>query len=165
MLCPIAWQLCYTLVNLGISFNFLCSKKVLSFPSGNFTQLHCYPCDKEQCSVPPEEDLVLSYWQGRGSEGPCVPYKRCWCSRQNLMLVLWKCFIHLVPVRSLCVLGSLWKISLVTVKSRKVISGESKAGHHRTLPNTACCVWKCTQYTDCVTELASGDSCGLQQVI
>lgn len=84
MLCPIAWQSCYTLVNLGIPFKFLCSKwEHLSFMLLLTSKLLCYPCDKQHCSVPPEEDLVLCYWQGWDSKGLCVPYKRCWCSRQT----------------------------------------------------------------------------------
>lgn len=87
VLCPIAWQSCYTLVTFGISFNFLCSKSEhLSFMLLHTSEFLCYPCDKQQWSVSLEEDLVLCYWQGCDSEGPCVPYKRCWCSRQTWCL-------------------------------------------------------------------------------
>lgn len=52
MLCPIAWQSCYTLVTLGISFNFLCSKSEhLSFMLLHTSEFLCYPCDKQQWSV------------------------------------------------------------------------------------------------------------------
>lgn len=49
----------------------------------------CYPRDKQHCSVCPEEDLVLCYWQGCDPEGPCVPYKRCWCLCYGNALYIW----------------------------------------------------------------------------
>lgn len=152
MLCPIAWRSCYTLVNLGISFKFFCSKS----EHVSFMLLHtsevCYPCNKQPWSVPPEEDLVLCCWQGWDSKGPCVPSRRCWLADKH-----GACFMEKLHTSGACQILVCSGIPLEGILGHcQALQSDVRRRQGRTPP-------KLHKHTDCVTELASGDSCGMQQ--
>lgn len=134
----------------GHLFKFLCSKSQhLSSMLLHTSELLGYPWDKQHCSVPPEEDVMLCYRQGWDSKGPI---KRCWCSRQTWCL----CYGNALYIWCLSNPCVFWDPFERNPWPCQVLQSGIRRKQGRT-------PLKLHKHSDCVTHLASGDSCGLQQ--